>query len=146
VRHPDLIGAAAIFLFGLVAIAAALTTPDPGFGVVGPGVFAGWLGVLVLATAVWIGWAALRTPPPRLEALDRRPLLLSVVAIAVYLALFVRVGFVVTSAIFLPIESRILGSRRPVRDIVAGAVFIVLLDLLFVRLLGVQLPKGLLSF
>jgi len=55
--HPELVRGRAVLDFatgsGLVAIAAALTTPDPGFGVVGPGVFAGWLGVLVLAIAVY---------------------------------------------------------------------------------------------
>lgn len=145
-RHPDLIGAVVIFLFGLLAIAAALTTPDPGFGVVGPGVFAAWLGVLVLATAVWLGWTALRArDAPALAPIDS-PLVLSALAIAVYFALFVRVGFVLTSVAYLIVESRILGSRRLVRDAVAAVLFVGALDLVFVRLIGVQLPVGILPF
>ena len=146
-RHPDLIGAVVIFIFGLVALAAALTTPDPGFGVVGPGVLAAWLAALVIATAVWLGWIALRaTDRPRLEPIAMRPFGSSVLAIAVFFALFVPLGFLLSSSAFLAVETRILGSRRIVRDVVAGVLFIVVLDFVFVRLIGVQLPKGLLSF
>ncbi len=146
-RHPDLIGAFVIFIFGLVAIAAALTTPDPGFGVVGPGVLAAWLGGFVLLTAAWMGWTTLRgREVPQLVPIDYRPLASSVGAMALYFTLFVPLGFVVASAAFLVVETRILGSRRLVRDAVAGILFIVVIDFVFVRLIGVQLPRGILSF
>ncbi len=146
-RHPDVIGAVVVFLFGLVAIAAALTTPDPGFGVVGPGVLAAWLGGLVLVTAVWLGWTALRSgAAPHLVPIEMRPLALSVLLIAAYFTVFVRVGFLLTSPVFLVVESRVLGSRRLVRDAVAAVLFIAALDVVFVRLLGVQLPRGIASF
>lgn len=146
-RHPDLIGAVVIFLFGLLAIAAALTTPDPGFGVVGPGVLAAWLGGLVLVTAVWLGATALRaTNATVLAPVDTRPLVLSVVAIAVYFALFVRIGFLITSPAYLMVESYILGSRRYRRDAIAAVLFTAAMEVVFVRLLGVQLPRGILPF
>lgn len=146
-RHPDLIGAVVIFLFGLVAIVAALTTPDPGFGVVGPGVLAAWLGGLVLVTAVWLGVTALRAvDAPRLVAIEVGPLVLSIIAIVVYFALFVRLGFMLTSAAYLIVESHILGSRRYRRDAIAAVLFVAAMDVVFIRLLGVQLPRGILPF
>ncbi|HET7701112.1 MAG TPA: tripartite tricarboxylate transporter TctB family protein [Candidatus Limnocylindria bacterium] len=146
-RHPDLIGAVVIFFFGLLAIAAALTTPDPGFGVVGPGVLAAWLGGLVLLTAVWLGATALRaTGRPDVATVEMRPLLFSFIAIAVYFALFVRLGFMLTSAAYLIVECRILGSSRHRRDAIAAVLFVAAMYVVFVRFLGVQLPRGILPF
>lgn len=144
-RHPDLIGAVVIFVIGLIAIAAALTTPDPGFGVVGPGVFAGYLGVLVLVTAVWLGWTALSAPRATMsQPIDTGAVVRSLIATTVYFAAFVPVGFIPTSIAYVIAEANILGSRRPVRDAVASVLLVLALYALFVRGLGVQLPPGIL--
>lgn len=147
VRDPDLIGALAIFVIGIASIAAALTTPDPGFGVVGPAVLPTALGALVLVSAVWLAWEALsRGQVPPLEAVDRGPLTSSVIATAVYLAAFVPLGFILSSAAYLVAEARILGSARPVRDAIAAAAVVVALYLIFVRFLTIDLPRGPLPF
>lgn len=144
-RDPDLIGALLIFITGVLAVAAALTTPDPGFGVVGPAVLPTALGALVLAAAAWLAVESLRRRDrPALDALDRGPLLASLAATAIYLAAFVPIGFVVSSAAYLVAEARILGSRRPVRDAIAACAVVAALYLLFVRVLGVELPRGVL--
>lgn len=147
VRDPDVIGALAIFVIGIVSIAAALTTPDPGFGVVGPAVLPTALGVLVVVSAIWLARDALaRREPMVLDPLDRRPLTASLVATAVYLAAFVPLGFILSSAAYLMAEARILGSTRPVRDAIAAVAVVVGLYLVFVRFLTVELPRGPLPF
>ncbi|HEX9437565.1 MAG TPA: tripartite tricarboxylate transporter TctB family protein [Candidatus Limnocylindria bacterium] len=147
VKDPDLIGALAIFAIGIIAIAAALTTPDPGFGVVGPAVLPTALGALVLVSAAWLAWEALtRRERAALDPLDRGPFVATLLSTAVYLAVFVPLGFILASAAYLVQEARILGSTRTVRDAIASAALVVGLYVLFVRLLGIELPRGPLPF
>lgn len=54
-------------------------------------------------------------------------------------------GYVVATAIFLPVAARMLGSDRPVRDLVIGAMLAVVIYVGFTEFLGVRLPAGLLG-
>jgi putative tricarboxylic transport membrane protein len=54
-------------------------------------------------------------------------------------------GYVVATAIFLPVTARILGSRALLRDAVAGLVLAVVVYFGFTEFLGVRLPAGLLD-
>lgn len=54
-------------------------------------------------------------------------------------------GFVVATALFLPITARILGSEAWLRDVVAGLVLALVLYFGFTEYLGVRLPAGLLG-
>ena len=56
------------------------------------------------------------------------------------------VGYVVATALLFPVAARALGSRALVRDVVAGIVFAVGVDLLFTRVLAVPLPIGIVGF
>ncbi len=142
-----MIGAAVIAVLAVITLAGGLTTPDPGFGVVGPAVLPTIIGAVMLVTAVWLAVDAARgAPPPSTEPLDRRPFAFSVAATAVFLFAFVPLGFVISAATFLVAQARILGSRNLVRDVIASIVFIVSLYLLFVQFLTIALPKGPLPF
>ncbi len=142
-----MIGAAVIAVLAVITLAGGLTTPDPGFGVVGPAVLPTIIGALMLVTAVWLAVDVARgTPPPSTEPLDRRPFAYSVAATAAFLYAYVPLGFVISAATFLVVQARILGSRNLVRDVIAGVVFIVALYLLFVQFLTIALPKGPLPF
>ncbi|MEO8247322.1 MAG: tripartite tricarboxylate transporter TctB family protein [Chloroflexota bacterium] len=55
-------------------------------------------------------------------------------------------GFLVATAVFLPVVARILGSRSPLRDLVVGVVMASVLYVAFTEYLGVRLPPGLLDF
>jgi hypothetical protein len=147
-RDPDLIGAAAIAVVAVATLAGGLTTPDPGFGVVPPGAFPVVLGVLMLATAAWLAFDTVRRAPRAevVEPLDRRPLAATAVASAVFLAAFIPLGFVLSGTAFLVAESRVLGSRAPVRDVIASIVFVLAMYWLFVGFLTVDLPNGPLPF
>lgn len=142
-RHPDLIGAALIAAMAVAIIVAGATTPDPGFGVVPPAAFPVTIGVLMLAAAALLLVETLRARRAVLtEAIDARPLASTAIATAAFLFAFVPLGFLVSAALFVPVQARILGSRAPVRDIVVGVVFAVAVYLLFVRFLTIDLPSG----
>ena len=141
-RNPDLVGAAVIAVLAVVVIAGGATTPDPGFGVVSPGTFPTILGVLMLASAVWVGFDARGKAPPELEPIDRRPFLLTVVATGLFLAAIIPLGLPISATLFLIAEAWILGSRHLVRDVIASVLFIAVLYVVFVKFLTIDLPHG----
>jgi putative tricarboxylic transport membrane protein len=63
----------------------------------------------------------------------------------VYAFLLSWAGYVIATALFVPVNARILGSTKPRRDAVVGALLAVILYLAFTRFLGVRLPAGLLD-
>lgn len=54
-------------------------------------------------------------------------------------------GYVVATALFVPAEARVLGSRSAVRDVAVGAVLALVVYLAFTQFLGVRLPAGVLD-
>lgn len=54
-------------------------------------------------------------------------------------------GYIVATALFLPVAARILGSRAPIRDIVVGIAIGVVIYFGFTEFLGVRLPAGILD-
>lgn len=146
-RHPDAIGSIVIALVALLVIAAGLATPDPGFGVVGPAVFPIAIGALMLVVAAWLGWDTWRRAAPMvLDPIDRWPFVRSLLATAAFLVAFEPVGFMISGAAYLVVQSRIFGSRALVRDIVSAVLFMTALYLVFVRFLTIGLPNGPLPF
>jgi putative tricarboxylic transport membrane protein len=144
IRHPDAIGAVAIAVLAVIVLYGGVTTPDPGFGVVSPATFPTVLGALMLGSAIWVGLDARGKAVPTLERIDSRPFVLTVIATGLFLWAFVTVGFVISASLFLIAEAWILGSRRLVRDVIASVLFVVALDVLFVKFLTIDLPKGVL--
>jgi putative tricarboxylic transport membrane protein len=68
---------------------------------------------------------------------------LLVVAMVAYALLLEPLGYVVATTLFFPPVARLLGSRSPVRDAIAGLVLGVGLFTAFTQYLGVSLPAGL---
>jgi len=148
----------------------------PGYAAVGPRIFPMVVGVgfLVAGAALLLG--ALRrgdpalapAPPPAspaeraatppddaLGGLDEDPsaaptdwpTLAGVAALlAGYVALFLPLGFIISSALLLVGGARVLGSRSPIRDVAAGVLVSLAAYLVFTRLLGLELPPGPLDF
>jgi putative tricarboxylic transport membrane protein len=54
-------------------------------------------------------------------------------------------GYVVATGLFLPATARILGSRSPLRDAIAGFGAAIVVYLGFTQFLGVRLPAGVLG-
>lgn len=67
-------------------------------------------------------------------------------ALVAYVLVLEPLGYVVATALLFPVAARALGSRALVRDVVAGIVFAVAVDLLFTRVLAVPLPIGIAGF
>lgn len=54
-------------------------------------------------------------------------------------------GYIVATGLFLPLSARILGSRAPIRDLVAGLAIAIVVYIGFTEFLGVRLPAGILG-
>jgi putative tricarboxylic transport membrane protein len=54
-------------------------------------------------------------------------------------------GYIVATGLFLPITARIMGSRSPVRDVLAGFGIGIVIFFGFTEFLGVRLPAGILG-
>jgi putative tricarboxylic transport membrane protein len=65
-------------------------------------------------------------------------------ALIVYAFLLTWVGYIIATAVFLPVSARILGSRNTGRDVAVGVVLGTVLYFSFTQFLGVRLPAGLL--
>jgi putative tricarboxylic transport membrane protein len=54
-------------------------------------------------------------------------------------------GYIVATALFLPVAARVLGSRHVLRDLVIGILIAVVVYFGFTEFLGVRLPAGILE-
>lgn len=145
---------AAITVLGAIVLWRTFSIRQPnGYTVVGPRVVpmtvAGGLIVLGLAFVIHVALgreteleAQLATERATGSALT--PALL-IGLLVTYSALLRPVGYVVATVVFLPIAAWLLASRKPVRDIVVGLVMSVGVYLVFRRVLGIQLPAGVLG-
>ncbi len=70
---------------------------------------------------------------------------LLVSALALDVALIESAGFVMASAMLFSVAARAFGSRRPLRDVIAGLALGVIVHIAFTRGLGVTLPAGILG-
>jgi putative tricarboxylic transport membrane protein len=70
---------------------------------------------------------------------------LMLVLLVVYAVALRPVGYMLSTALFVPVSARLLGSRRPRRDVVVGLALAVVLYVGFTSFLGVRLPAGLLD-
>jgi putative tricarboxylic transport membrane protein len=71
-----------------------------------------------------------------------RPALV-VAALLAYAFLMEPLGYVVATALFFLVTARILGSRAPLRDALAGLAIALVMYVAFTQFLGVDLPAGL---
>jgi putative tricarboxylic transport membrane protein len=156
---PLLAAGVAVALFGAwFLLQATQLRAGPGYAAVGPRVFPTVVGIGLIASGLAVLLGALRRSPataPVLEVDTTDPLgtetdtetdwpTLGIVAalLAVAIALFQPLGFVITSAAFLVACARALGSRSLLRDGAAGVGLAVVTYAVFTYLLGLELPDG----
>lgn len=86
---------------------------------------------------------------PKRFYLDNHEVILTFLFLGVYIALLKPIGFLIMSAAYIFAESLVLSKRRNwnlVFSLILGIVVACVIDFVFVRMLGVMLPKGILSF
>ena len=139
---------------GIVALVGATQVgPGAGYVAVGPvvmptiiglGLFGLGMLLLVRATARPDLDLARRVAAEAAASEWRTPVL-TLGALVAYAAALGPVGYILATSAFLPIAASILGSRRPVRDLIVAVVLSVVVFIGFTEFLGVRLPAGLLD-
>lgn len=156
-RLGNLAPGIAIAVFGAWFVWQATTIRQgPGYAIVGPGVFPTIVGLGLLASGVAVIASAL---PGRRQSASATPEASGLVTeeqsvvdwtalvglaalLALYLALFLPLGFLLGSTLYLVAAARVLGSHSLLRDLVSGVGLSVAAYLVFTRLLGLELPAG----
>ena len=121
----------------------------------GPKAFPRLLGVGLLITAALLFmemWRARKTPPQNKEeqpAGDKRHLLVVgavVVWTAIYFAVFVPLGYLISTSIYLLALTAYFNRGKWAANVLTSVLFCVISYLLFTKVLGVALPRGVLPF
>lgn len=139
--------AAGFLAAGVAVLAGAFAIPEGGgYQAVGPRAFpllAG--GALTLVAAIGVV-QAFRTPPPAADGAaartEWRPVLAVVGTLAAYVAVLLPLGYWQATTVLFTVVARVLGSRRLVRDAAIGLVLALATYVLFDRVLGIELPPG----
>lgn len=148
------LAAVVIIGLGLLALVGATQVgPGAGYVAVSPSVMPVVVGVGLVALGTLLLLRATIRPDLDLarhvaaEAAetDWRTTAVVLVALVAYALTLGLLGYVLATTWFIPIVARILGSRRPGRDVVIGVLLGVVVYVGFTQFLGVRLPAGLLD-
>ena len=146
-RTGELMLLAAISCIGLIKLTMMTHLPDanPTDPIGASGIPRFWM-LLLLPLAVWQIGLCLRNPKDTEEANQTRRLISAVGLFAAYLLLMPIFGYLLTSAVYLPAMIIFLGYRRWPVIIGVTLTWLTLSELIFQRLLMVDLPRGWLWF
>jgi len=134
-----LISLALIAIGSFVVYQTQAIAETQGFAQVGPRLFPNIIGAGLTLCGAWLGWQAL-TGGWRNVPLDEGEhdapdwLAFAIISAGIILHMVLTLLFVFIARGF--------GSKRPVRDVLIGAVIAILAFLLFTQALGLNLPKG----
>jgi len=147
---------AAIFLLGVGVIALTQSfqiRQGVGYVVVGPrlfpviistGLFIFTLLFLIRTTPLWADTDLAEESAVEEAATHWVTVFLVIFALIVYAVTLGPLGYPLSTALFFPAVSRIMGSRKLVRDTLVGMGLGLVIYIGFTRFLGVRLPAGLL--
>jgi putative tricarboxylic transport membrane protein len=140
-----------IVIFGIAYLGAAFAIKlSATYATIGPRFFPIAIGVGIVLSGVWL----FATPKQILEADSAQmialdwPRLGGLLAIMVgYIALLQPLGYIVTTTLLMLGGSQLLGERRKlVRDAIVAILLAVVTGYVFARLLGINLPEGLIGW
>lgn len=148
-----LAGVAVIGLGALAIGGATQVGAGAGYVAVGPAVMPAVVGVGLVVLGILLLLRATVRPDLDLarhvttEAAetDWTTIGLTLASLVGYALVLGPLGYVLATSAFIPIVARILGSRRPGRDIVVGVALGIVVYVAFTQYLGVRLPAGLLE-
>lgn len=148
------LAALAVIGLGLLALLGATQVGSgAGYVAVSPSVMPAFIGVGLVALGSLLLLRATVRPDLDLarhvaaEAAGTEwvPTLLTLAALVAYALSLGLLGYVLATTWFIPVVARILGSRRPGRDLAVAVVLAVVVYIAFTQFLGVRLPAGLLE-
>lgn len=138
-------------LAGAVALAYTVLSLQYSWGTMaqpGTGFYPFWVGVAFVASAAGVGWEALRDRPGELVQWPRGIPLVRVVGViaisAGYMVLLVIAGHAIAAAVATLSLMTLMGVRRLLWTVPFAVVVGIATSFLFIDLLGVPLPSGLL--
>jgi putative tricarboxylic transport membrane protein len=146
--------AIAVIVIGAIALWQSLAVHEGGgYSAIGPGLLPVTvsiallvLGVAFLLTAtLWPDAYLVRKVAGEHAATHWQTPVLLCVLLLVYAFALGPIGYILATALFLPVASRVLGSTALVRDVVVGVLLTLVLYFGFTRALGVRLPDGILA-
>ncbi|MFN4309742.1 MAG: tripartite tricarboxylate transporter TctB family protein [Ferrovibrio sp.] len=147
-RRPEALVALGVIGLGMLALFETTRIPvSPMYARVGPTVMAYaasalliGLGAALLAQA-WRGqWES--EPEAAAAPLNLRAAGWLLLGLALNAGLIAPLGFVPASILLFACTARAFGSRKPLRDIIVGAVFAAIAYFGFARLLGINIGAG----
>jgi putative tricarboxylic transport membrane protein len=143
-RKADAACGMAALALGLVIALEAQRIPDPGADAIGPGAFPFTLGLNIAACGAVLCAFALGSPPGIGERSRARWLVLgaALALLVLYTQSLAWLGFILTTAVFIPACLALLGERGLARLAAAGIVASIAIFLIFGLVLGVDLPTG----
>lgn len=148
-----LAGLAVIGLGLLALVGATQVGSGAGYVAVSPSVMPAFIGIGLVALGSLLLLRATLRPDLDLarhvaaEAAETEwtTTVLTVAALVAYALSLGVLGYVLATSWFIPVVARILGSRRPGRDLVVAVVLALVVYVAFTQFLGVRLPAGLLE-
>ncbi|MCG5211742.1 tripartite tricarboxylate transporter TctB family protein [Streptosporangium soli] len=136
--------AAGFLVAAVVVLAQAFMIPEGnGYQAVGPRAFPLLVGAGMAAVAVAGVVQAFREGTAGGEETHWPSVLLLVGALVVYALILTPVGYWQATTLFFAAVARVLGSRRPLRDVAVALVLALVTYFVFDRVLGIALPPGL---
>ncbi|MBM63579.1 MAG: hypothetical protein CL484_11590 [Acidobacteria bacterium] len=123
--------------------AMLISEPFGQYTVIGPRLVPLLIGVVWIVCSLWIAIGA--ADRIGLSAVDWSVVCPSALAFLVYVLVFERVGYLVATAVFIAVESNLLGSRDWRRDVIVSVGITVSVYIVFGLLLGLRLPGGFLG-
>ena len=128
---------------GYLAAVFLISEPVGQYAAIGPRAFPTAIGIGLVACSVWVGLTA--TAPRDVPPIDWRVATLSAIVFLVYVTLLEPVGYLLATVAFITTESRLLGSRAWVRDLIVSVAIAASVYTVFNLLLGIRLPAGLIG-
>lgn len=150
-RRWLVVAGAAVALWGGYALWKAYDIRQPtAYRPMGPRVFPVIISAALIVLGVLFVIETLRRADDAVEkhvatelrTADHRQAAMIVGLLIVYAWAFERIGYVVATTALFPAASRVLGSRRLLRDVIVAVILSVVAFTVFTELLSIDLPEG----
>ena len=148
-RNGDVVSGAVLAALGTFIVIQARVWPYYTTDGPGPGFFPMWYGVLMVALSLWLVVTAARTPRAEAKKVEMAGIRRALLVWAAFAACLVAMGFLgfsISFALFTIFVVTTIFKRSMLAAVLTGVVSALAFYILFVQVLSVQLPKGLVGF